>query len=85
MPEIDIWRAASLMLERYGEKALEKNTACADEPAADGDPNGAAPWHRISDAVGQLANKTPPGSVHPRNFTEAAGRPRFPKYRPQVG
>ena len=63
MPEIDIWRAASLMLERYGEKALEKNTARADEPAADGYPNGAAPWHRISDAVGQLANKTPLGSV----------------------
>ena len=64
MPEIDIWRAASLMLERYGEKALEKNTARADEPAADGDPNGAATWRQIADAVGQPSNKTPPGSVH---------------------
>jgi hypothetical protein len=24
IPEIDIWRAASLMLKRYGEKALEE-------------------------------------------------------------
>jgi hypothetical protein len=27
IPEIDIWRAASLMLKRYGEKALEENNA----------------------------------------------------------
>jgi hypothetical protein len=26
IPEIDIWRAASLMLKRYGEKALEEST-----------------------------------------------------------
>jgi hypothetical protein len=24
IPEIDIWRAANLMLKRYGEKALEE-------------------------------------------------------------
>jgi hypothetical protein len=27
IPEIDIWRAASLMLKRYGEKALEESAA----------------------------------------------------------
>ena len=31
IPEIDIWRAASLMLKRYGEKALEESAARADE------------------------------------------------------
>jgi hypothetical protein len=27
IPEIEIWRAASLMLKRYGEKALEQHRA----------------------------------------------------------
>ena len=27
IPEIDIWRAANLMLKRYGEKALEESEA----------------------------------------------------------
>jgi hypothetical protein len=64
IPEIDIWRAANLMLKRYGEKALEKSGARADELAAAGDGNGAATWRRITDAVVQLANQTPPGPVH---------------------
>jgi hypothetical protein len=64
IPEIDIWRAATLMLKRYGEKALEQSTTRADELAADGDHDGASTWRRITDAVGQLANTTPPGPVH---------------------
>ena len=61
IPEIDIWRAANLMLKRYGAKAAEESAARADELAAQDDYNGAAVWHRITDAVGQLANTTPPG------------------------
>ena len=38
--------------------------ARADELAADDDPNGAATWRQIADAVGQPSNKTPLGSVH---------------------
>jgi hypothetical protein len=64
IPEIDIWRAATLMLKRYGEKALEESTMRADELAADGDHNGAATWRRITSAVRQLGNHTPPGVVH---------------------
>ena len=64
IPEIDIWRAANLMLKRYGEKALDESAARADELAAQDDHNGAAVWRRITDAVGQLANETPPGPVH---------------------
>ena len=64
IPEIDIWRAANLMLKRYGEKALEESAMRADELAAGGDHDGAATWRRIADAVGQLANNTPPGPVH---------------------
>ena len=64
IPEIDIWRAASLMLKRYGEKALEESAARADELFAEQDHDGAAVWHRIIDAVGQLANTTPSGRLH---------------------
>ena len=31
IPEIEIWRAASLMLKRYGEKALEQHRAADRE------------------------------------------------------
>jgi hypothetical protein len=34
IPEIDIWRAANLMLKRYGDKALEESAARGDELAA---------------------------------------------------
>ena len=38
IPEIDIWRAAQLMLKRYGDKALEESVARADELVAAGRP-----------------------------------------------
>ena len=47
IPEIDIWRAASLMLKRYGEKALEESAARADELFAEQDHDGAAVLRRI--------------------------------------
>ena len=64
IPEIDIWRAATLMLKRYGDKALEQSITRADELAADGDHDGADNWRRITAAVEQLANTTPPGPLH---------------------
>jgi len=33
IPEIDIWRAANLMLKRYGDKALDESATRADELA----------------------------------------------------
>jgi hypothetical protein len=48
IPEIDMWRAANLMLKRYGEKALEESATCADELATDGDHDGAVTWRRIN-------------------------------------
>jgi hypothetical protein len=64
IPEIDIWRAANLMLKRYGETADEQSVMRAEELAADGDHDGAVTWRRITDAVLQLANTTPRGPVH---------------------
>jgi hypothetical protein len=64
IPEIDIWRAATLMLKRYGDKALEQSRTRIDELAADGDHDWADTWRRIAEAVNQLANMTPPGALH---------------------
>jgi hypothetical protein len=64
IPEIDIWRAAQLMLKRYGEHALKESAARADELARGGDDGGAATWRRIMAAVAELANTTPQGPVH---------------------
>lgn len=61
IPEIDIWRTAALMLRRYEDKALEQSHTRIDELAADGDHDGADTWRRITTAVEQLINTTPPG------------------------
>jgi hypothetical protein len=37
IPQIDIWRAATLMLKRYGDKALEESATRADQLDAEGD------------------------------------------------
>jgi len=62
--EIDVWRAAQLMLKRYGDNALEESADRANELALAGDDDGAATWRRIMAAVEQLANKTPPRRVN---------------------
>jgi hypothetical protein len=36
MREIDIWRAAVLMVNRYSDAAEEKADRCADEPSPEG-------------------------------------------------
>ena len=64
IPEIDIWRVASLMLTRYGGEATAESAKRADELAADGDLAGVATWLRVIDAVRQLAITTPIGPVH---------------------
>ena len=63
IPEADIWRVANLMLTRYREEAMLEAER-AHELAADGDRIGAATWLRITAAIGQLANTTPPRTVH---------------------
>jgi hypothetical protein len=44
--------------------ALEESTTRADELTAGGDHDGAVTWRRVANAIGQLANTTPPGPVH---------------------
>jgi hypothetical protein len=64
IPEIDTWRAATLMLRRYGDKALEESATRADQLDTEGDPDGAATWRWIARAIEQLANTKPSGPVH---------------------
>ena len=52
------------MLRWYGDTAQVESARRVDELAADGDAVGVAVWRRIIDAVGQLANTTPPGPVN---------------------
>src|SRR5215831_17809567 len=40
IPEIDIWRAAQLMLKRYGDQALKESAARATELTLAGDDDG---------------------------------------------
>jgi len=44
IPEIDIWRVATLMLKRYGGEAALESARRADELGDDGDHDGAAVW-----------------------------------------
>jgi len=64
IPEIDIWRAALVMLKRFGDNAPKESAARADNLETEGDRDGAATWRRITNAVEQLANTTPTGPVH---------------------
>jgi hypothetical protein len=64
IPQIDIWRVATLMLKRYGGNAEAESARRVDEFAADGNDAGVAVWMRIIDAVAQLTNTTPPGLLH---------------------
>ncbi len=64
MTEIEIWRAAYLMVRWYGETAQQESARRADEFAAAGDPDGAAGWRRVIDAIDQLASTAPAGPLH---------------------
>jgi len=55
----DIWRAANLLLKRYGADAAAQAAQRADTLLADSDSEGCAIWKRILAAVAELARTTP--------------------------
>ena len=63
IPEIDIWRIATLMLKCYGDEADIESAIRAEELFDKGDHNGAAVWLRVINAITQLLKSTP-GPVH---------------------
>jgi hypothetical protein len=72
IPEIEIWRATDLMLKRNGDKALQESAGGADELSADGDPDGAATWRRITEAVARE-----PDSIRTAALTDNVPAVRF--------
>jgi hypothetical protein len=58
--EIEIWRAAVLMISRYAGDAEANSFRRALELAAEGDHAGAAIWRRITVAIEQLTDTMGP-------------------------
>jgi hypothetical protein len=58
--EIEIWRAAMLMVNRYADEAEANSFRRAEELAAQGDHAGAAIWRRIAVAIERLTDTTGP-------------------------
>jgi hypothetical protein len=64
IPEIDVWRIATLMLKCYGDEADIESAIRAEKLAEAGDWRGEAVWRRIIAAIGQLENTKAPGPLH---------------------
>ena len=56
--EIEIWRVAMLMVNRYADGAEANSFQRAEQLAAEGDHAGAAIWRRITGAIEQLTDTT---------------------------
>ena len=52
--ELDIWRVAVLMVNRYPDEAKASSDRRAAELATNGDRAGAAIWRRVTFAIEQL-------------------------------
>jgi hypothetical protein len=58
-PDVDTWRAALLMVKRYGDRAAFEVAMRANLALAEGDVDVAAAWRRILDALDRLQAKAP--------------------------
>ncbi|NQV48509.1 MAG: hypothetical protein HQ504_12125 [Rhodospirillaceae bacterium] len=56
----EIWRCASLLVEKYGDMALNGAAIKADELARAGDNEGRFVWLEVTRAVEELLSQTPP-------------------------
>lgn len=57
--EIDIWRAAHLLVKRHGDNAWVVAAQRADESIASGDLDGQMIWKRIVAAIAELQRVKP--------------------------
>jgi hypothetical protein len=62
-PDIDIWRAANLLIKQHGENAEIVVAQRADLMLERGDPEGRLVWLRIKRAIAEL-QATPTGPAH---------------------
>ena len=64
LDDIDIWRAAKVLIDRYGDEAPAEAMKRADNMEAIGDEVGTAVWRRIRQYVCELQRTRPKGAVH---------------------
>jgi hypothetical protein len=58
--DLDIYRAAKLLVDRYREDAELRASGRADEPLAEGDAEGSAAWRASASAVEELQRERRP-------------------------
>jgi len=63
IPDLDIWRAANLLIRQHGDLAEIVAAQRADELLDRGDRDGELVWLRIKRAVAEL-QATPDGLMH---------------------
>ncbi len=62
--EVDLWRCAKQIIDRYGEDAPLEAAMRADAMLEAGDLDGLAVWKRIKKAAEELLRERPDGLVH---------------------
>ena len=63
IPDIDIWRAAHLMLQRYEGEAIQEAERRAAELEEAGDAEGQTVWLRIAATVEELQRRPSKGEA----------------------
>ena len=61
IPDLDIYRAANLLVKRHGEDAPIHAAMRADATLEVGDLDGYAVWKRVLRAIDEMGNTTPGG------------------------
>ena len=62
--DADLWRAARLLVDRYGDRAGAEAIALADRMREIGDEEGIVVWRRIRQYVYELQRTRPKGAVY---------------------
>ena len=62
IPELDIYRAANLLIDRHGGDAVVQAAQMIDRMLELGDPEGRSVWRRIKRVIEQL--QAAPTAVH---------------------
>ncbi len=62
--DTDLWRAASLLVDRYGDRAVAEAITRADNMETIGDKEGTVVWRRIRQYVREIQRTRPKGAVH---------------------
>jgi hypothetical protein len=64
VPDIDIYRAANILIERYGDNAVIEAAKRLDTMLERGDLAGRDVWRRIRQAIDDLQAQLNKGTLH---------------------